>query len=64
MALYRCKHCKQVVERYSRKRWIKSFCAKTGKFTRLTRLRKLVEKWRNEAAVNRRSLMRERGAKP
>lgn len=38
MAKYRCKHCGKVAERNSVKRWIPSFCADTGKNTRLWRM--------------------------
>lgn len=29
--LYRCAHCKETVERDSTKKWVKSYCDKTGK---------------------------------
>jgi len=32
---YRCCHCKKIVERNSNKKWIKSYCSKTGKDVRL-----------------------------
>jgi len=32
---YICKHCKKKVLRISDKKWIKSFCEETGKYTRL-----------------------------
>lgn len=35
--LYQCNHCGQTVERESEKRWIKSYCGKAGKMTRLWR---------------------------
>lgn len=36
--LYHCKHCKQTVWRNETKRWITSFCERTGKTTRLWRI--------------------------
>lgn len=35
MNLYYCRHCKKNVKRASVKKWIKSYCAKTGKTVRL-----------------------------
>jgi len=32
---YYCNHCNKVVERDSDKRWIRSLCMETGRFTRL-----------------------------
>lgn len=37
MNLYRCKHCKQTVERDSDKAWITSDCDRTGQTVRLTK---------------------------
>lgn len=36
MNLYRCSHCGKITERPSLKQWVKSYCSKTGKDTRLT----------------------------
>lgn len=30
MAQYHCKHCKEIVDRKSQKRWIKSRCTQCG----------------------------------
>jgi len=38
MNKYRCKHCGAVVERYSDKAWINSYCDQTGKTTRLMKV--------------------------
>lgn len=35
---YRCNHCKRIIMRESVKRWMKSFCDRTGKVTRLWRV--------------------------
>jgi phage FluMu protein Com len=35
---YRCVHCGQVLLRESRKRWIKSYCDRTGRYVRLQRV--------------------------
>jgi phage FluMu protein Com len=35
MNTYRCPHCGDLLTRESRKAWIKSFCAKTGRIVRL-----------------------------
>ena len=40
MNAYRCNHCGRTAERDSTKRWIKSYCERTGKMTRLWRLPK------------------------
>jgi ribosomal protein L37AE/L43A len=32
---YRCKHCGDIVIRNSEKKWIESYCAKTGKLVHL-----------------------------
>ena len=37
-SLYRCKHCGKTVEREGTKQWRKSFCEKTGKNVRITRI--------------------------
>lgn len=34
---YRCKHCKKIVDRDSKKKWIKSYCDETGKTVHLQR---------------------------
>jgi len=39
MAKYQCPLCKKIVERESMKQWIKSYCEKTGKNTRLQRIK-------------------------
>lgn len=39
MNTYECKHCGRRVQRDSHKVWIKSFCEKTGKTTRLWMVR-------------------------
>lgn len=36
--LYRCAHCKKVVERDVDKRWIPSYCEETGRNVRLMRV--------------------------
>jgi DNA-directed RNA polymerase subunit RPC12/RpoP len=38
MSRYRCNHCDRTVERDSMKRWIRSWCERTGKMTRLWRV--------------------------
>ncbi len=38
MAKYRCPHCKRIVERDATKRWLKSYCEKSGKYVRLQRV--------------------------
>lgn len=35
MNYYNCKHCNRTIQRDSIKQWIKSYCATTGKNTRL-----------------------------
>lgn len=35
---YRCKWCKQIVLRESKKQWIKSYCDKSGKYVHLVRV--------------------------
>lgn len=37
LTLYRCPHCKKIVNRDSTKAWIPSYCDATGKDVRLTR---------------------------
>lgn len=37
--LYRCAHCKKVVERTSGKHWIPSYCEESGRNVRLIRVR-------------------------
>jgi len=37
---YHCKHCGQTVKRQSEKKWIKSYCEKTGKNVRLQKVSK------------------------
>jgi len=38
---YRCVHCKQIVERESSKKWIPSYCDRTGKNVRLQLIKKV-----------------------
>ena len=48
---YKCNLCGEIVSRDSNKKWIKSFCEKTGKMTRLIKIEfndKLVTKLCNE----------------
>ena len=42
MAKYACKHCGQILERDSKKQWIKSYCSGSGKNVRLQRKKKFV----------------------
>ena len=37
---YRCNHCRKTVSRASRKRWLTSFCATTGRMVRLWLVKK------------------------
>lgn len=37
---YQCKHCGKVVRRDSSRKWIKSYCDKTGKSVHLMRVGK------------------------
>jgi hypothetical protein len=43
-AMYRCAHCEQYYKRESRKAWIKSWCERSGRYTRLMRVRRAVAK--------------------
>jgi len=38
MAKYKCKHCGMIVDRDSKKLWIKSYCTKTDKHVHLVRV--------------------------
>ncbi len=38
-ALYRCKHCKQILKRKSSKAWIKSYCDRAGRDVHLVRMK-------------------------
>lgn len=38
-ALFRCAHCRKVIERNSIRRWIPSYCEETGKNVRLIRVK-------------------------
>lgn len=44
MNKYRCKHCNKTLKRDSNKKWIKSYCEKTGKDVHLI----LIERKENE----------------
>lgn len=35
MSKYICKHCDRIIKRKSKKKWIKSFCQKSGKTVHL-----------------------------
>lgn len=37
---YRCRHCDQILLRPSTKAWLKSFCERSGKTVRITRMKK------------------------
>lgn len=39
MGKYRCKHCKKVVKRDSKKAWIKSFCGEAQVSTHITKVK-------------------------
>ena len=39
MNLYKCSKCKQIIERDSEKKWIPSYCSKTGLKTRIYKLK-------------------------
>ena len=38
MNKYKCKHCKGIILRDSKKQWVKSYCGKTGKTAHMRRL--------------------------
>ncbi len=40
MNVYYCKHCKRYLKRDSSKKWIKSYCERSGKDVRITLVKK------------------------
>ena len=49
---YHCRHCGKIVNRISNKQWIKSFCEKTDKWTRLTLLIKEPDNMKKTKKIN------------
>lgn len=39
MTRYHCRHCDQILLRPSRKAWLTSFCSRTGKTVRLSKVK-------------------------